>query len=301
MMRGASIIQEWPLCLRAGQGKNEEQTKSYSTYHEGAPQFLTQSSAKSGSSVSGSARKQAATAQRPFAVFDIDGTIIRWQLYHAIIDTLVQQGHIDRGKFMAVRELLMQWKRRLDENAFNTYEHAMVDLYDDALRKLTRSDFLTAAQRVFDEYKDQTYTYTRDLIRELKKQNYLLFAISGSQQEIVAMLAAYYGFDDYGGSRYTYTEDDRFTGSKFVMRSQEKPRYLKQLIEKHGATYAGSIAVGDSEGDIPMLEIVEQPIAFNPSKGLFERAQADSWRVVVERKNMIYTLEAGDDSYRLLA
>ena len=30
-----------------------------------------------------------------FAVFDIDGTLIRWQLYHAIADELAKSGHID--------------------------------------------------------------------------------------------------------------------------------------------------------------------------------------------------------------
>ena len=32
---------------------------------------------------------------RPFAVFDIDGTIIRWQLYHALADELASL-RIDR-------------------------------------------------------------------------------------------------------------------------------------------------------------------------------------------------------------
>ncbi len=28
---------------------------------------------------------------QPFAVFDIDGTIIRWQLYHALADELAKE------------------------------------------------------------------------------------------------------------------------------------------------------------------------------------------------------------------
>ena len=35
------------------------------------------------------------TKGRPFAVFDIDGTLIRWQLYHSIADTLARLGHIE--------------------------------------------------------------------------------------------------------------------------------------------------------------------------------------------------------------
>ena len=61
---------------------------------------------------------------------------------------------------------------------------------------------MAAVRSVFDEYKEQTYTYTRDLIRSLQKQNYLLFAISASQEEVVEMLADYYGFDAWAGSKY---------------------------------------------------------------------------------------------------
>jgi phosphoserine phosphatase len=70
-------------------------------------------------------------------------------------------------------------------------------------------------------------------------------------------------------------------------------------VEKYGATFAGSIAIGDSESDIAMLELVERPIAFNPSKGLFKEAQKQGWPVVLERKNMIYELENRGNEYVL--
>ncbi|MDB5164640.1 MAG: family hydrolase, partial [Candidatus Saccharibacteria bacterium] len=44
---------------------------------------------------------------------------------------------------------------------------------------------------------------------------------------------------------------------------------------------------------------VEQPIAFNPSKDLFEHAQKEGWNVVLERKNMVYRLEPQDGRYQL--
>jgi phosphoserine phosphatase len=48
-----------------------------------------------------------------------------------------------------------------------------------------------------------------------------------------------------------------------------------------------------------MLEAVEQPIAMNPSQKLFDHAQKHGWKIVVERKNMIYELEDRDGSYVL--
>lgn len=236
--------------------------------------------------------------KRPFAVFDIDGTLIRWQLYHAIVDRLAKNGHVSQEEHTAVREKRMAWKQRAHETSFHEYELAVIDAFDAAARRLQKNDFMAAVQHVFEEYRDQTYTYTRDLIRSLKKQDYLLFAISASQIEIVELLARYYGFDDWGGSQYEY-KNKVFTGKKFVVKGDEKPKLLETLVVKHDAACSGSIAVGDSDGDIAMLQIAEQPIAFNPNKKLFQHAQAHDWKVVIERKNMVYALESKDGSYIL--
>jgi HAD superfamily hydrolase (TIGR01490 family) len=236
---------------------------------------------------------------RAFAVFDIDGTIIRWQLYHAIGDELARQGIIDPKEFKAVRAARMSWKRRSAQEQFREYETHLIRAFDKALPGLEVKVLAAAAETVFDEYKEQVYTYTRDLIRDLKAKNYLLFAVSGSPAVIVKMLADYYGFDDYAATSYP-SKAGRFIGTKELSLGR-KPELLQSLIDKHRSGLKGSVAVGDSEGDIDMLDMVEQPIAFNPSKQLFEHARRASWPIVLERKNMVYKLEPKDGIYQLEA
>jgi HAD superfamily hydrolase (TIGR01490 family) len=237
-------------------------------------------------------------AARPFAVFDIDGTIIRWQLYHALGDELARMGHLDPIQFQKVREARMNWKQRQHQASFQDYERTLVNLVDAAIATIRVEDLQTACRTVLAEYKDQVYTYTRDLIRDLKTKNYLLFAISASQAEIVQMLAEYYGFDDYGGSIYG-VKDGYFSGQKTILKAERKPEYLKELVSKHDADWQGSIGVGDSESDIAMLSAVETPLAFNPTRELFDHAKANNWKIIVERKNMIYELEPSNGSYLL--
>jgi HAD superfamily hydrolase (TIGR01490 family) len=234
--------------------------------------------------------------RRPFAVFDIDGTIIRWQLYHAIADALAKTGHIDAGLFKQARAARMQWKKRVGDDAFKDYEEKLVGIYDKALTTLSADDFMSAVRHVFDEYKEQTYTFTRDLILELKSKDYLLFAISASQEEVVGMLADYYGFDAWAGSKYP-RRGNHFTGEKVPLKRGLKVKTLQEFVKKFDAASTGSIAVGDSDSDIPMLEAVEQPIAFNPDKKLFEHAKQQGWKIALERKNMVYELEPKDGSY----
>ncbi len=48
-----------------------------------------------------------------------------------------------------------------------------------------------------------------------------------------------------------------------------------------------------------MLTAVETPIAFNPTKLLYDHALANNWQVVVERKNVVYKLTPTDGIYTL--
>lgn len=235
--------------------------------------------------------------QKKFAVFDIDGTLVRWQLYHAVADNLVKLGHIDETAYAGVQSARMSWKRRTDPEAFKQYEIRLVKAYEALLQQLTFEQFQEAANLVFEEYKDQVYTYTRDLIRNLKNRGYLLFAISNSQIEIVEKIAKYYGFDDCVGAVYE-KKGNQFTG-KVTIHLNDKDEVLRRLVLKNKADWEDSIAVGDSVSDIPMLKIVEQPIAFNPEQKLFNIAKQQNWKIVVERKNVTYELEPNDGRYFL--
>jgi HAD superfamily hydrolase (TIGR01490 family) len=239
------------------------------------------------------------TKGRPFAVFDIDGTLIRWQLYHAVADALIKLGFVESGAYEDIRAARMSWKTRQPGKSFRTYEHELIRVYESMLANLTTDQLDKAVQAVFDEYKDQVYTYTRQLIKQLKAENYCLLAISGSQAEIVRLVAKYYGFDDYLATVYERS-GQRFSGHKTVP-SLDKAKALGELIQNHQLVIEGSLAIGDSLSDAAMLEMVERPVAFNPDKDLYAVASRNRWKIVIERKNMIYELEKHGGKYQLAA
>lgn len=241
------------------------------------------------------------STQKRFAVFDIDGTLVRWQLYHALVDNLVKAKLIDESIFSDVKQARMEWKKRAHVEAYDQYEDVLVQTFLKELPNITPEQFTLAAQETFEEYKDQVYTFTRELVKFLKTQGYTVLAISGSQKEIVSMIAEHYGFDDCVGSELEQ-KNGKFTG-KAISPFGKKDQILKSLIKKHKLGLQGSVAVGDSESDIAMLKMVEQPIVFNPTSGLFKTAKDNNWRIVIERKNVVYKLEPNaedkDGTYRL--
>ncbi|MDO8408133.1 MAG: HAD-IB family phosphatase, partial [bacterium] len=135
------------------------------------------------------------------------------------------------------------------------------------------------------------YRYTRDLIKDLKKKGYFLLAISHSPKFIVDGFGYETGFDKVYGTFYATGASGNFTGTiEDEDLIKNKAAVLTRAVRREGLTFEQSFAVGDSESDIGMLDMVETPIAFNPNSHLYTHAKRRGWKVVVERKDVIYEL-----------
>jgi HAD superfamily hydrolase (TIGR01490 family) len=227
---------------------------------------------------------------KKFAVFDIDGTLIRWQLYHALVDRLAKRGYLGEGVYEALQKARMDWKVRASEDGFYEYENQLIEIFNKTVEGLEESIFLNIVDEVFEQYKDQVYTYTRDLTSKLKAEDYFLIAISGSHKELVEKIAMYYGFDDFAGTDYA-RQNAKLKSDVFVA-SHYKKELLEEMIKKHGLRLEQSYAVGDTLSDGPMLSLVQNAIAFNPDKKLYKLALENNWKIVVERKNVVYELKS---------
>ncbi len=234
---------------------------------------------------------------KKFAVFDIDGTLIRWQLYHAIVNRLAKKDLLKPGANEQLQSALMRWKNRESEEAFHDYEGVLVKIYEASLAYIQSAKFDEVIDEIATQYKKQTYLYTRNLAKQLKDQGYFLIALSGSHEEIVEHIAKTYGFDTSVGTRYERDEQG-FTGKKYIA-SLHKQTELERLIKLHDLSLKDSYAIGDSKSDAVMLEMVENPIAFNPNQELFAIAQQHGWKIIIERKNVIYQLEKQGEHYIL--
>lgn len=236
-------------------------------------------------------------AKQKVAAFDIDGTLFRSGLYREVAYELMKMGALPEKILQETTVKNREWRHRTHGNAFEEFDMLVVDRIDHALPQLRIDDYEEAAQIVLEKRAENVYVYTRDLIKKLKSQGYFLVAISGSQLELVEPFATKYGFDAWVGQQWE-RGDEFFTGN-ITKTHTGKDIILKDIVKRHNLTLKDSVAVGDSNGDVGMLQTVEHPIAFNPTAELYEKAVAAGWTIAIERKNMMYTLEMKQGSYRL--
>ncbi|MFA5991364.1 MAG: HAD family phosphatase [Candidatus Doudnabacteria bacterium] len=230
-----------------------------------------------------------ASKKNKLAIFDIDGTIFRSslviELSHALVDAKIFPG-------VARKEIAKEYLAWLDrKGTYEAYINQVVKIY---VKHITGKNFKLVdrvAKQVILYQKDRTYRFTRDLIKKLKRQGYILAAVSGSPSYIVEEYAKTIGFNVFFGTELEVV-GGKFTGKvKNLDSAFNKAKIVKNLSLEYNADLKQSVAVGDTEGDVKMLSLVGHPLAFNPNLQLAKIAKKKHWQIVVERKDVAYDIK----------
>jgi len=223
------------------------------------------------------------------AIFDIDGTIFRSSLLIELVEALVSEGVFPKNTRTLYEQSYKNWFNR--QGSYEDYIISVVRAFEKNISGTDHKVFLRITKKVIAANKDRVYRYTRDLIEELKQKNYFLIAISHSPKDIVQNFCKELGFDKVYGRDYEVGTDNKFTNKTLYLDLiSDKAKMLKYALKKRGFNLVGSIGVGDSESDIAFLKLVEHPICFNANQKLYERAKRSGWKIVVERKDVIYEI-----------
>lgn len=227
--------------------------------------------------------------RKKLAVFDVDGTIFRSSLLIQLVDTLIERGAFPEDTRAVYEREHRKWLDR--EGDYQEYIEAVIKAFRSHLKGVHYAELVEASDQLVEEQWKRTYRYTRDLLKLLKSKGYYLLAVSHSPKTVLDKFCPRLGFDKSYGVVYEIGPQDLFTGAitdEHLIFN--KGNVVKRAIEKADLTLAYSIGVGDTESDIPFLEMVARPICFNPNAKLFKTAQRLGWEVKVERKDVIYTI-----------
>lgn len=224
------------------------------------------------------------------AFFDIDGTVFRSSLLIELVEKLIDEGVFPLAARERYIDERLAWRDR--EGLYSDYIQAVVATFVENIKGVHYGEFADIGRQVIAVQSKHIYRYTRDLLAALKQQGYYTVAISQSPKTILDEFCEQYGFDKVYGRFYEIGPQDRFTGAvNDEHLIQNKANIVKRVFDRNPSLeYKDSIAVGDTDGDITLLEAVEKPICFNPNKVLYKHAKRMNWLVVVERKDVIYEL-----------
>lgn len=224
------------------------------------------------------------------AIFDIDGTIFRKNLHFELINELVWMKIFPISARKKLIDFYTDWLEH--QGAYESYRRALVNLYAKHIKGRSREEVEKASRIVVPFHKNRTYVFAENMIKKFKKADYHIIAISGSPVEIVEEFnRLHLKFNKVFGSVYQMDEKDVYTGKAIFEPTKDKGRAVKQYIYENKLTLDNSYGIGDTESDASFLKMVEHPIAFNPNQNLKKISEKNNWRIVVEKKDVIYNIK----------
>ena len=213
----------------------------------------------------------------PLAIFDLDNTLLAGDSDYLWGQFLGEIGVVDRDNYERENERFYQEYRegRLDIMAFLAF----------ALKPLSqhkRSELdAWHARFMREKIEPLITTAAQDLIERHRTAGDTLLIITATNAFVTAPIAERLGIThliatvpEQSGDRYT----GRVSGTPSFREG--KVSRLRDWLSQQGETMHGAWFYSDSHNDLPLLELVEHPVAVDPDPALGRHARERGWPVI---------------------
>lgn len=212
------------------------------------------------------------------AFFDLDKTIVSRSSSLALGRPLYRAGMVSRGQLMrGAYAQLVYLLIGADEDRMDRLKEGMLQLTKGWDRGQVERLVQDVMLDVIDPY---VYQEALDLIAEHQAAGRRIYIVSSSPEEVVRPLARHFGVSGVIATRAQVGPDNRYTGElEFYAYGQQKADAIRALADRDDIDLSGCYAYTDSITDVPMLEVVGNPVAVNPDKELRHVAEEREWEI----------------------
>ncbi len=214
-------------------------------------------------------------ARKIAAFFDVDNTLLKGNTGVIYARYLRKKGKLP---FSVMLEIL--WLAFLNKINHLNYDGLAKKLFH-ILAGHTEEEMQGIIRDCFEnEVKPLIYENARKQIEEHKKQGHQIILVSASQSEIVELFAKELKADHFFASTLE-KKGDVFTGNlSAILYHDKKAEVVKEYAKKQGIDLKQSFVYSDSFSDLPLLQLVGNPIATNPDSKLKRFAKKNGWKTI---------------------
>jgi HAD superfamily hydrolase (TIGR01490 family) len=129
--------------------------------------------------------------------------------------------------------------------------------------------------------KPSIYPQAQTLIDTTRALGYRNILVTGTLDFTIRPIALHFGFEEVICNRLEF-KNHVATGRVLppLLAQDEKARRIKEYAERENIDLARSCAFSDSSADEPMLSVVGDPVATNPTRRLRRIAVRKSWPIL---------------------
>ncbi|WP_250656625.1 HAD family hydrolase [Alkalimarinus coralli] len=211
------------------------------------------------------------------AIFDLDNTLIAGDSDHAWGQFLSDKGIVDAEEYRKANDQFYQdyLDGKLDMTRYLEFSLAPLAIHpmDDLLR--WREEFVN--ERIMPLMLDKA----DELVRSHREQGHFILIITATNRFVTEPIAQHLGVDHLIATDPEIV-DQRYTGAISGIPSFKEGKVirLENWLKEQQYTLNGSYFYSDSHNDIPLLEIVDTPVAVDPDEKLEQHAKENNWKVI---------------------
>ncbi|TFH86582.1 HAD family hydrolase [Billgrantia azerbaijanica] len=211
------------------------------------------------------------------AIFDLDNTLLSIDSDHAWGEFLLEQGAVDPVAY-----------REANDRFLADYEAGTLDIHaflEVALKPLAENspEQLAAWHQQFMASKVEPHILPKgeELLARHRTRGDTLLIITATNRFITGPIAERLGVDDLIAVEPEVV-DGRYTGrvSGTPSYREGKVTRIREWLADKDLTLDNAWFYSDSHNDLPLLELVEHPVAVDPDPTLREVAEARGWKII---------------------
>ena len=212
------------------------------------------------------------------AIFDLDNTLIGGDSDHLWGEFLCDEGIItDRQSFQKKNDYFYQQYELglLDIYAWAEFSFEILSHY--SINELEAFHVKFMAQKIEPIFLEKA----QDCINSHKKNGDTVLVITASNTFVTAPIVKRYGINHLIATEPEIVSG-RYTGkvSGIPCFKSGKIENLMPWLERNSESLKDSTFYSDSHNDLPLLELVDNPVAVNADKILAKIAQTNGWDIL---------------------
>jgi len=212
--------------------------------------------------------------QKGIAIFDLDNTIIEGQSQQLLLNYLLGKRLITFPFYLRLMAWFSFYKVGLAKDPRRIIEYAY-----SPLRGVQVSEF----EQIIDNFsteKLQHYFIPNSVafINQHRAEGKESILVSNAINFISGKVASILGIN-YLIATELETQESILTGKVMgdLVYGERKTELIMELVKKQNFSMKGSVAYADHISDLPILELVENPVVVNPDRLLRQEAHRRGW------------------------
>lgn len=201
------------------------------------------------------------------AFCDFDGTLSKGYISMDFLDYVYAQKVYSKQSYEEQIRLYSRVKNK--EISYERWCDKWGEVWAAGLKNQPYNLINKHAQEFFQQFKQNIYDSSYQLIKELKKAGYYVIAASVGAYEVVSLAASALGMDECFATKLEF-KDGVCTGNLAtnIHVPGGKEKALDKIVKEKNVSFENCMALGDSASDMEMFELVKTPIALNPTPEL---------------------------------